>query len=57
MNLVVLKLIILKKAATILALTEVEILALRIGIVVFNCLVLSNDRLQRMAGMTFTKNA
>ncbi|WP_396168642.1 hypothetical protein [Flavobacterium sp.] len=32
-----------------------EILALRTDLVVLNFLVLSNDRLQRMAGITFTK--
>ena len=43
------------KDKTCLALTEVEILALRTELVVLNCFVYSNDRLQRMAGIAVTK--
>ncbi len=43
------------KFITYLALTEVEILVLRIQFVLMDCFVPRNTRLQRMAGSIFTK--
>jgi hypothetical protein len=43
------------KAKTCIAPIAVEILALRYRLVLLNCFVPRNDRLQRKAGMTFIK--